>query len=136
MLIFDAPTREFCSVRRSRANTPLQALVLLNDPQFVEASRAFADRVLLHKEESSLDDRLAYAFQLATARRPHRNELKLLAESYRKQLDEYRAHPDAAQSYISVGEYKARSTVDPAELAAWTIISSLLLNLDETITKS
>src|SRR5213075_320054 len=101
MLIFDAPTREYCVVRRPRTNTPLQALTLLNDPQFVEASRAFAQRIMTEAANDP-KQRIIYAFRLATARTPGADEMKVLLEVYQQQLDEYRKNKDAAQKLLSV----------------------------------
>jgi hypothetical protein len=134
MLILDAPTREYCVVRRPRTNTPLQALALLNDPQFVEASRAFALRIVTEGGDS-IDSRLRYAFRLATARKPSRAELRVLRRIYQQQLDEYRADRNAADQLLSVGAFEVRADVDRAELAAWATVAGMLLNLDETITQ-
>ena len=134
MLIFDAPTREYCVVRRPRTNTPLQALTLLNDPQFVEASRAFAQRIMTEAADDP-KRRIIYAFRLATARTPEADEIKVLLDVYRHQLAEYRKDKDAAENLLGVGGFKAKANLDQGELAAWTTIASMLLNLDETVTK-
>jgi hypothetical protein len=135
MLLFDAPTREYCSVRRSRSNTPLQALALLNDPQFVEASRAFAQRIMTEggKEEK---DRVAFAFRLATARRPTADEAKVLLDVFHQQLADFGRDKEAAEKLLKVGAFKANSGLDAAELAAWMTVASMIFNLDETLTKS
>ncbi len=135
MLLFDAPSREFCVVRRPRTNTPLQALDLLNDPQYVEASRAFAQRILLEGGRS-IESRIAYGFRLATARLPNRDEVKLLRQTLDRQWEEYRGDPAAAEQLLGVGAFPPTPGLDKAELAAWTTIATLLLNLDETVTKS
>jgi hypothetical protein len=134
MLIFDAPTREYCIARRPRTNTPLQALALLNDQQFVEASRSFAQRILLEGGDT-VDSRIAYAFRLATARLPGKDETKVLRDVLLKQEAEFHDDQAAAEKLLSVGAFKAKPGLDPAELAAWTTIASMLLNLDETVTK-
>jgi mono/diheme cytochrome c family protein len=134
MLIFDAPTREYCVVRRPRTNTPLQALALLNDPQFVESSRAFAQRILL-EGGSTVESRIAFAFRLATARKPADDEINVLRKVLDQQLADYRRDKDAAEKLLSVGTLKAKGDLEPSELAAWTTIASMLLNLDETVTK-
>ncbi|MBI5386910.1 MAG: PSD1 domain-containing protein [Verrucomicrobia bacterium] len=134
MLLFDAPTREYCVARRPRTNTPLQALALLNDLQFVEASRAFAQRILV-EGGADAESRLAYAFRLATARQPGADEVKVLAGILAQQLATFRQDPAAAEKLLHVGGFKARRDLDPRELAAWTTIASLILNLDETLTK-
>ena len=134
MLIFDAPTREYCVVRRPRTNTPLQALTLLNDPQFVEASRAFAQRIMTEAADDP-QKRIIYAFRLATARTPGADEIKVLLDVYQQQLAEYRKDKSAAEKLLGVGGFKARPDLDNSELAAWTAIASMILNLDETVTK-
>jgi hypothetical protein len=135
MLIFDAPTRESCTVRRSRSNTPLQALTLLNDPQFVEAARALAERIMLEGGDG-VESRAGYAFRVATARQPKPNELAILQALYQEQLKTFQADLSAATRFLAVGSFTASPDLDRAELAAWAILASLLLNLDETITKS
>ncbi len=118
-----------------RTNTPLQALVLMNDKQFVEAARFFAERAMREGGASS-DERLAYAFRLATARRAKPDELAVLGRVFQKHLADYKANADAAKSLLDVGDKKTDLTkLDPAELAAYTMTTSLILNLDETITK-
>ncbi len=134
MLLLDAPTREFCVVRRPRTNTPLQALALLNDPQFVEASRAFAERIL-REGGASVDARLAFAFRLVTARRPSDDEMMILKDTLKQQLAAYQKNPEGAEKYLRVGGYKPKAKVDASELAAWSTVASMLLNLDETLTK-
>ncbi|MBI1355555.1 MAG: DUF1553 domain-containing protein [Acidobacteria bacterium] len=131
---FDAPNREKCTVRRARTNTPLQALALLNDPTFVEASRALAER-LLSEAPSDAAARLQRAYLLALNREPNGRERDLLLTLLDRELSGYRADPDAARELLSVGESRWSPDLDPAELAAWTTVSSTILNLDETITK-
>jgi hypothetical protein len=134
MLLFDAPTRETCTVRRARACTPLQALDLLNDPQYVEASRAFAERIML---EGGTDDksRITYGMRLAVARKPDAAEIKVLKNILKTEWARFRRDPEAADNYLKVGSFRPRSDLDPSELAAWTTVASVVLNLDETITK-
>ena len=134
MLIFDAPTREYCVVRRPRTNTPLQALTLLNDRQFVEASRAFAQRMLLEGGKST-GRRITHGFRLATARKPSASEITVLEETLRAQLEDYRTDTESAEKLLEVGSFKHDPSLDEAELAAWTIVASMILNLDETLTK-
>jgi hypothetical protein len=134
MLIFDAPTREYCVVRRPRTNTPLQALALLNDPQIIEASRGLAQRMLTEGGDT-VEARLSHGFRLATARKPTRQELRLLRDTLEGQLADFRSNPEAASKLLGVGNFKAREGLDPAELAAWSTIASMLLNLDEAVTK-
>jgi len=131
---FDAPDREKCTARRALTNTPLQALALMNDPTYVEASRALAQRTLLEggKDERS---RLAYAFRLATARMPSGRETGVLRDLLRTRLASFRQDRQGATKLLGVGESPRDKRLDPAELAAWTTVASVILNLDETVTK-
>jgi hypothetical protein len=131
---FDAPDREKCTARRSLTNTPLQALALLNDPTYVEASRALAQRTLLEGGKDR-DGRIAYAFRLATARKPTGKEVKVLRGLLGDRLASFRKDRAAAVKLLGVGESPRDLRLDAAELAAWTTVSSVILNLDETITK-
>jgi hypothetical protein len=131
---FDAPDRETCTVRRARTNTPLQALVLMNDPTYVEASRKFAERIL-REGGSSVDSRLTFAFRTVLARAPGEKELSILRQVFEKQKARFTGSPDAATKLLSVGESPRDNSLDQAELAAWTIVASTLLNLDEAVTK-
>ncbi len=131
---FDAPDREKCTARRALTNTPLQALVLMNDPSYVEAARVFAERVLREggKDEKS---RMQYAFRLATARRPTGKELGVLRTLLDRQRILFRRDTAAATKLLAVGEAPRDRTLDPSELAAWTTVTSTILNLDETISR-
>ncbi len=131
---FDAPDREKCTARRAPTNTPLQALVLLNDPTFVEASRALAQRTLREGGDEA-NERLAYAFRLATARKPTRKERGVLRSLLDERLAGFRRDRPSALKLLEVGESPRDRTLDPSELAAWTTVASVILNLDETITK-
>jgi hypothetical protein len=131
---FDAPDRETCTVRRSRTNTPLQALVLLNDPTYIEASRKFAERIL-HEGGPSLEERLTFAFKSILARPPTSAELAVLQAVYEKQLARFREVPGAATSLLAIGEAPADPAFDRAELAAWAMVVSVILNTDEAVTK-
>ncbi|MCH8828829.1 MAG: PSD1 domain-containing protein [Planctomycetes bacterium] len=134
MATFDAPSRESCTVRRERTNTPLQALLLMNDIQFVEASRKFAERIM-NRGGKTPRERIAFAFRMATARKPTVGEMAVLLDVYQTHLAEYRKNPKAALKLLSVGESKRDEKLNPAELAAWTMTANLILNLDETVTK-
>ncbi len=133
LITFDAPDRETCTVRRPRTNTPLQALVLMNDPTYLEASRKLAERVMTEAVYS--EERIILAFRLAMARRPKPSELAVLGRIFAKQLEVYRKDGQAALKLLSVGESKRNDKLDVAELAAWTTVASVILNLDETVTK-
>jgi hypothetical protein len=131
---FDAPDREKCIGRRALTNTPLQALVLMNDPTYVEAARALAERTLT---EGGRDDksRLAFAFRLATARKPSGKENGVLRRLLETQRASFVRSPQAATNLVGVGESPRDKRLNPAELAAWTTVTSVILNLDETVTK-
>ncbi len=132
--IFDAPSREFCSVNRPRTNTPLQALVTLNDPAFVEAARRFGERIMAEGGASD-EERLASAFAMATSRRPTDAEMPLLRDTLAEQRAVYGADPGAAAELIKNAKTPPPEGADPVELAAWTAVGNILLNLDETITR-
>ncbi len=130
-MTFDATSREYCTVRRVRTNTPLQALVTLNDDAFFEGARALAARVL--REAGSSDaHRATYAFRLAAARTPAPGEVSRILASYAEQLARFRGDPAAARSVVA--DY-AVTGFDAAEQAAWTLVANAILNLDETLTK-
>ncbi len=131
---FDAPDRETCTVRRARTNTPLQALILLNDPTYIEASRKLAERILTEAGPAT-EGRLEFAFRLATARPPSAKELGVLRKILDRQVAVYKNDAGAAQKLLSVGESPRNEKLDLAELAAWTTVASVILNLDETVTK-
>jgi hypothetical protein len=135
MMIFDAPTREYCVVRRPRTNTPLQALALMNDPQIVEASRAFAQR-MMSEGGKDVESKVAYGFRLATSRKIAKDEAKVLQDVFKQQLADYQKNKDAAEKLLGLGSFKAKPELDHAELAAWTMVANTILNLDETITKN
>lgn len=130
----DAPDRETCTVRRSRTNTPLQALVLMNDPTYVEAARRFAERILREGGDST-KERLAFAFQCVTSRPPTAAELAVLARVLERQQAAFRADPGAAKKLLAIGESATDATLVPAELAAWAMVASAILNTDEAVNK-
>jgi hypothetical protein len=134
LITFDAPDREKCAARRTVTNTPLQALVLMNDPTYVEASRALAEK-MIREGGSDPARRIKYAFRLATARDPQPKEVQVLRDMERAELAQYRRNKDAALKLVGVGESKFDPSVDASELAAWTTVASTILNLDETITR-
>ena len=134
LTLFDAPDREKCTARRAVTNTPLQALALLNDPTYVEASRALAERTLRHGGKSD-QARIDFAFKLATARIPDAQERAVLLDSLKEFRTSYGKDAANANKLLSVGETKADSSLAPRELAAWTTLASMILNLDETVTK-
>jgi hypothetical protein len=134
LVTFDAAGREACSVRQARTNTPLQALNLLNDVTFVECARVLAQRVL-REGGSTAAGRLTLAFRLAVARRPRPAELKVLRAGLERHRAHYRADRNAALALVRAGEAPRDEALDVAELAAYTAACSVILNLDEVITK-
>jgi hypothetical protein len=134
MTTFDAPSREYCVLKRSRSNTPLQALNTLNDPAFLEAAQALARRVIA-RSDCDLKQRVAYAFRLCLARSPQTCELDRLVQLYDTELTHYRADPKSAEKLTASDTDKLPEGADASELAAWTVLANLLLNLDEMITK-
>ena len=134
MLTFDAPFRETCVVRRARTSTPLQALNLMNDPTYVEAARSLAQRMML-EGGTSPEARIAYGFRLAVARSPRPNELEVLTSGFRRTLTDFRGEASAADDFLRIGESPSNPALDRVELAAYAMLASTLLNLDETITK-
>ena len=134
MTIFDAPTRESCIARRERTNTPLQALQLLNDVQHFEAARAFASRIMAAAETP--DSRVEFAYRTVLARRPSPEESAIVLDFFNRQRTKYKDAPEEAKKTIQVGESKPPADVDEAELAAWTLVANLILNLDEAIVRN
>jgi hypothetical protein len=133
-LFFDTANRQNCTIKTSRTNTPLHALVTLNDITYVEAARALAERML---RDGGADDaaRLRYGFRLCTARAPRENEAAILTSSLARFRQQYTAHPAAAAKLIATGESKPDPNLPAPELAAHTSLALLLLNLDETLSK-
>ncbi len=135
MMAFDAPNREVCIVSRGNTTTPLQALVTLNDTQFVEASRAFAQRILMRTGDSEAA-RMDWAFMEATSRKPNAIESQLLLTALVRERNRYAHDEPRAKLSISVGESPVASTIASSELAAWTQIAATILNLSETVTRN
>ena len=134
MDIFNAPSRETCTVRRERTNTPLQALATLNDPQFVEAARHLAERAL--REGGASDaERVDYIAARALARPLSEEEKSLVRDSLTKLAGYYREHADDAEKLVSVGDSKRDPSLDVATLAGWTMLVNELMNLDEVLNK-
>ena len=129
MAIFDAPTRETCVVRRLATNTPLQALVLMNDPQFINAARALGSR-MIREGGSTATERIRYAFRLATARYPHSRESQILEAGLDRERKRFRSDPAAAAALL----LRSGAKEEQIELAAYTMTASTILNLNETIT--
>jgi hypothetical protein len=134
LVTFDAPDRETCTVRRPRTNTPLQALILLNDPTYVEAARKLAER-MMREGGSAPGDRIRYAFRLCTSRLPDDSELDVLLGAFEGQRAVFGKDPSKALQLLAVGESPRDESLDPAELAALSVVASMILNLDETLTR-
>jgi len=134
MLAFDAPSREECTAERNRSNIPQQALVLLNDPSYVEAARAFAARIL--QSDGDAPKRITWAFQQALQRTPSADEMKTLSALFTKHLTDYQKDTVAADTLLQTGVAPVAATLNKPELAAWTHVARVLLNLHETITRS
>jgi hypothetical protein len=132
---FDAPSREEAVCERARSNIPQQALVLLNDPTYVEASRALAERIVKESGTDDVDGRIRWAFGQVLSREPRADEAKVLTALYARHRAEYDADKAAAEKLLAVGDHPAPKDVDPAELAAWTSVARTILNLGETITR-
>ncbi|MFO0879697.1 MAG: DUF1553 domain-containing protein [Gemmataceae bacterium] len=134
LIAFDAPSREECTAERPRSNTPQQALVLLNDPSYVEAARVLAERTL--REGGKADpERLTFAFRLALGRPPRPGEVELLLPLLAKHFDQYGKDKASADKLLAVGQAPLSKEIDPVALAAWTSLTRVLLNLHETITR-
>ena len=134
MATFDAPSWEICQVKRAKTNTPLQALALLNDVTYMEASRKFAERMLT-EGGSSPDSRLTFGFRMATSRAPTSAELATLRSSLQKYTERFRQSPGAAEQFIGQGEAPRNKSLDVVDLAAHTAVASVLINMDESISK-
>ena len=134
MAAFDAPSRETCVVSRSNTTTPLQALVLLNDIQFVEAARKLAERMWHHSSNDS--ERLRWAFVECLARQPGEDELAVLAKCLEQQRARYASTPQEAEKFVTVGESARDHSIPVAEHAAWTQVATLLINLSENVTRN
>ena len=132
--VFNAPTRETCTIRRERTNTPLQALVTLNDPQFVEAARALAQRTLKQGGQTA-EERIDFIARHLLARPFRPEEQAIVQASLSRLTANYGSHPDEAAQLLSVGESKTDASLDPVTLAAWTMLANELMNLDEFLTK-
>jgi hypothetical protein len=134
MMNFDAPDRYLCVVKRQKTATPLQALVLMNDPQYVEASRILAER-MMKEGGASPEQRIAFAFKALTSRAPRPAELALLQQLYAEELADFKKKPERVPELLSVGEAKRDASLNAEELAACTILASTIMNFDEFVVK-
>jgi len=137
MTAFDAPSGEVCTVRRQRTNTPLMALVTLNDPTFVEAARALAQQILTDQSlaDATPDERIRSAFKRALARVPEPLEIDALGEVYRHEIARHEQDSEAAAQLLAVGDSPRDESLDAVEHAAWTVVANVILNTDEFVTK-
>ena len=135
MNILDAPSRETCTVRRERTNTPLQALMLMNDPQFIEAARFLAQRTI---DEALPDDEasLRWMFHQCLKRAAKPSEIDTILSVYQTWNSRFQNDQESAKGLVRIGEQPSPETYDPADLAAWTMVANLLLNMDEFISKN
>lgn len=134
MLLFDAPNREVCTPKRSRTNTPLQALALLNEVTFVEAARSLAERMIREGGDDP-SARITTGYRLATGRKPSEEALAMLNKGLNARLAEFKANPESAASLISHGQSKPDQSIESSELAAYTVTANILLNLDRVVTR-
>ena len=134
-MAFDAPSREECTADRARSNTPLQSLVLLNDPSYIEAARAFAEQIIRHGGAST-GDRLKFAFHRAVSRDITAAETAILDQLLQNHQTEYKSDSNAANELLTVGAKPVSAELDKTELAAWTSVARTILNLHETITRN
>jgi hypothetical protein len=134
MSTFDAPNRDICVVRRNRTNTPLQALVTLNDPCFVETAQALARR-MVKEGGATVESKVAYAFRLCLIRPPQETEAKRLVDLFKQAREEYAKQPKEAQKLATDPLGPLPAGMEPVELAAYTVVANVLLNLDETLAK-
>jgi len=133
MMTFDAASRDICAVKRQTTSTPLQALVMLNDPQIVEASRVLAYRSL--EKYQDLEKRIAMMFRLATSREIKEDELKNLVGYFEEEKNRFTENPKDAKALLQIGEYPQKELAPLSEMAAYTIVANAIFNLDETITR-
>jgi hypothetical protein len=134
MTLFDAPSREACIARRERTNTPLQALFLMNEPQCFEAARHFAQKAI-REGGATPEERADWMFRRALLRAPAPQDVADLVAVFRGQFETYSKDPESAKKMISFGDLPPDAAIPPAELAAWTLVGNVILNLDEFLNK-
>ena len=135
MVIFDAASRNQCTVKRQNTNTPLQALVLLNDPQFIEASRKLAQH-MIKEGGGNVRQGIEYAFRWATSRKPDADERSILENLFNKQLEEFEKYPDRADEFLQIGENNFQDNLNVGELAAYAMVANTIINLSESLQKN
>ena len=135
MVNFDAPNREQPCSRRDHSNTPLQALQLLNDTQHVEAARVFAERMIVEGGKTDAE-RISFAFRVVLSRNPTENELSIIKDELANHLKRYSNARTDAKKLLVIGETKPKPGLKPEDVAAYTLVASTLLNLDETLARN
>ncbi|CAN5207455.1 DUF1553 domain-containing protein [soil metagenome] len=133
MNTFDAPSRSYCLVQRQKTNTPLQALVLLNDPQFIEASRALSEKAFNYSNE--VVDQVSYSYKFLTSRNPSERELSVLIKLYQSEYEKFKENPGKTKGWLHAGEYELKGIKDEAAIAAGTVVASTIMNSDAYITR-
>ncbi len=133
MMTFDAVSRDFCMVKRETTSTPLQALIMLNDPQIVEAARVLSYRAI--EEKSDLEKRIAFMFELATSRTPEAEELEKLMVYFKEELNRFSKNEKEAEAFLNIGEFEQKDLLEKPEMAAYAVVANAIFNLDETITR-
>lgn len=123
---FDAPSRSYCVVKRQKTTTPLQSLALLNDPQFIEAGRALAAKSMAHQQDP--EDRLIYIYRSLTARKPNQKALNILLSYYEDQKQDLAQHPEKVDGWLAIGEYVSQTAFDRHDMAAYSMVSSMIMN--------
>jgi hypothetical protein len=134
MLSFDAPDRYFCLVRRQKTTTPLQSLVLMNDPQFVEAARLLGER-MMKETNGDISMQITFAFRVLTGRKPQKEELKILENLYDEEFNIFKKDSKKTKDWLSTGEYPIDKNLDKPQLAACAFIASTIMNFDEFVIK-
>jgi hypothetical protein len=134
MTAFDTPSREICTIQRQRTNTPMQSLVTLNDVQFVEASRFLAQRILL-TGPNDFPGQVNRAFELATGRPADNLRQQVMKKAYDKQKAVFDQNPAQADQLLAMGDSPREKSIDAKEHATWTVLASMILNLDETLNR-
>ena len=134
MLAFDSADRESCTVRKDKTNTPLQALTLMNNVAFVESARLLAERMIKEGGDEPAA-RLEYGFRTVVSRRPNEREANLLRQSLEAFVKRYQQDETAANALLTIGEKKRDTALKAREVAAYTMVANMIMNLDETITK-
>jgi hypothetical protein len=133
-MTFDAPERYFCVVKRQKTSTPLQSLVMMNDPQYNEAARKLAER-MMREGGTTPEGRITLAYKAMESRYPRKEEINILKEMYQEELKDIQKHPKRVKELLSIGESKIDKSLNQNELAANTVLAMTLINFDGTVVK-